>query len=250
MSIQDDRNAYLAKLISDYDLNDPQSATLTWNVLKPILESVARQIVKRHPASRDFIEDIAVDLLAPRSQEKPPLITTFDSNRGVKVLTWLWRVIQNKWITQLRQLKSKSGQVPYNEDHLRQLRINWSALTMKFGEDFSAEEMAVLERWNVRERLEVITIAGLEHRVPRDIFERYLLAYETEVNIKLKRPFPPSLVGEECSPRGRIGPLATLLGISSNTLSKRWERGRVRLHELSSIRELFPAVDDGTGDCS
>ena len=228
--------------IASYDPTDAVSAARTFAALAPMIDRAAAVVSRGRTdwVREDFVNDAAGELLS-FGPGGTPRIKQYDPSKG-SLTTWLYQVLRNLWRSRNRVKANRTLGQSLDEELVggKSPPPDWNAFEARLGSRFAAE-LPVLDSWGVRERVEVLCLAGLHGKVPDPLWSRYVDEYEAETGLFLVRPFPPPAFADLESPAARTRPLAAALGIEKpNTLSKRWERGCELLRELAFVADLLP----------
>ena len=233
-------NSGLAAAVVAYDPGDGESARRTVAVLEPVIRWAATVVSRGRSdwVRTDFIADVVTDLFKPDAGGVPR-IKKFDPGKG-SLETWLLRVLRNLWRDRTRGLANRARTLPIADDLPDTSPPLWTTLAANYGRAFSRSELSVIASWGVRERVEMLCLSELYHKVPAAEWEDYLTAYEAATGVTLVRPFPPPEVTIATTAARRTRPLAAALGVENrNAFSKRWERGQDKLRELAFVADLL-----------
>lgn len=102
----------------------------------------------------------------------------------------------------------------------------------------AANDVAILSEFHVRDRIVLTVLAGIWLLLPFEVRERFVREYEQLEEVTLDRPFPPVDFLTLALPKERIDPLASLLGVTSGSISTRWTNNRHLLGELNRFQDF------------
>jgi hypothetical protein len=184
----------------------------------------------------DFVDDAPALVLVGLRDGKPAPVTVFDPARAM-FTTWVHSVLRNAWVDSQRR---KRPTMPLPED-LPTDEPAWrvgTRLADRLDTPFAPPDLVELSRWDPILRLELLCLGGLWQKIPREVWEDWLLLYESVRVTKLPRPLPPEDWDPARPPGDRTHWLAEALGYRPNSLAVRWNRRKEDLQKLSFVRDL------------
>jgi hypothetical protein len=113
-------------------------------------------------------------------------------------------------------------------------------------EAFVADDVAIIAGWPHRDRLVLLCLAGLWHKVPAREWTTWVTEHRDRYGTP-DDPFPPEMLAacEQLAARNAV--LAVALNVKRNTLSVLLYRGKYRLAELRYVRDRLDDPVGGTG---
>ena len=211
--------------------------------IQELVARIARQVAYRgtDAEKEDFVSDALTYLYEPR-ENAAIRIMLYDPSKG-QLEPWLARLFRNAWVSQQRQKSTQHrADVPLElvEDCRAPILPSWERMIDTFGDPFSTRDLKIVEKWNPRERAELLSLTGIHAKLPSNTWEEFVVACEAEMSQPIDRPFPPIAAHEnhQLSPSQRVARIATAMKIPANTLSVRWRRLKHLLKDLELIQNL------------
>ena len=162
--------------------------------------------------------------------------------------SWCYTVLKHKWLESIRQNKSRQlreqrvSQPVVADVALRQTLEK--AMNMDAVENFARYDMAIIVGWPHRDRLVLLSLAGLWQKVPYREWQNWVCEHREKEGVP-DDPFPPELLAlcEQLTERNAV--LATALNLKRSTLSVLLYRGKARLLKLRYIRDRLESSTGG-----
>jgi hypothetical protein len=229
---------------------DPQSLQTELAVLlMPVVEPLARDAALRAGlADADyFAAGVTWDLIAPRPQAARPRICEWNPTEG-RFGAWARTVLHHLALDAQRRLNRA---VPLDDCDPPQ-RASGTAFHALFSAvldtPFPPEDLARMEQWGPRDRLELTLLSGFWVKFLFDpaVWDRVLREYEADRGVTLPVPFPPLAFLTAATVGERVARLAPALGYNGDAaLLRRWYRDLKRkpeplLRTLTCLAELEP----------
>jgi len=106
-------------------------------------------------------------------------------------------------------------------------------------EAFGPDDLGLIRVWTPRERLVLLCLSGLWHKVPAATWRSWVAEHRDRYGIPVGGPFPPDALVRCDGIAERNTLLAETLQLRRNTLSVMLYRGKFRLLEPKYVRDLI-----------
>ncbi len=187
---------------------------------------------------KDFEKDALAYVLLPRRRSRAR-ICSYDPTKG-ELMPWLRTILRNGLKDRLRHAQRERKRLRFMPlGRLPERRVFDAGVVWSGTERFIATDIARLETWPVRQRLELMCLIGVWQLVPGPRWEHWLSDFEVQTGRSLPRPFPLFQVMGTDDRQGWLGWLATAFGCTTNVLSQHRVRWQHRLAELNYFRERY-----------
>ncbi len=216
-------------------------------VLREAAIRVARMVNARHfggSFDEATLEDVVQDLILKVFDGK------YNPDAGSSFINWAYTVIKNALVDRAEKqskemvvtdITAASGDAsPYDEDNGDDADPGGSFLFVEPGPDprdiaaerepFCAHDLEVLTAIPVRDRIILLVLAGIHHRVPRNTW----LQWCNDAGLSNSFP-PPHLLGVGPE-HGRAKALAEELRVKPDTLHAVWHRKKRYLQKLKAMQ--------------
>lgn len=219
----------LARLAADAGQPDPLRRQ-AFERLIPTIEWVARRLSVRFAGQRreDVLTDAPGDIWAAIGQF--PADGRFEP--------WCYVVLRNRWFdatekeSRRRDLDVLVASSPASDPDL-QLAIERS---LDSTDSFARHDLTLIETWPPRDRLVLLCVAGLWHKVPAADWGRWVAEHRDRFGFPHGESFPPEALADCDLVAERNEVLSAALNIKRNTLSVLLYRGKDRLLDLRYVR--------------
>lgn len=198
--------------------------------LRATIEWVARRLAVR------FAGQFRSDVIADAQGDIWMVISRFPS--GGSFEAWCYAVLRNKWLEEVerddrrRVRELHAGELAVADSQLRSALEQASDSADTFGTD----DLALIAAWPHRDRLVLLCLAGLWHKIPGHEWTCWVGEYRDRHGVP-DDPFPPNALAgcDQLAARNEV--LAVALHLKRNTLSVALYRGKFRLSELRYVRD-------------
>jgi DNA-directed RNA polymerase specialized sigma24 family protein len=224
----------LAAMIAIFNCGgcDEDQKTQLARAVELLSQRMARKISARRGVRRDIRDDFVGDSLGILWCA----LGRYDSNKG-PVGPWAWTVLNNDLTDRLRTRVGQPGPLPpdvpeppqssvspYKGACVREERDRWE-------QRFSDNDMQLIQHWSTRDRVRLLAVSCLWHKVPPHLWQLWCEETVTEM------PFPPSSnPGDDL--RSWLCTLASALGENWESLKAHWYRKKAKLTTLEFIQGL------------
>jgi hypothetical protein len=148
-------------------------------------------------------------------------------------------VLRRRWVDYCRGVKRRRT---ISMDSVAEpvYSIDWwnRELAQSLTFPFALCDLRYLYSWSLRDRIEVLTLSGFFVRVSTQRWELLVREYETELGVRLSRPFPPYRIETPEDRLSLVNELAESTGQRPNSVRQNYIRKMHRLAEFPSIRRL------------